>query len=346
MPRIDECKPKPSLVGRSIPGRVRFKRSGFELSRLDKRIGFALRLTIALSLLTVLPVLAASKKTDQSKPPAVPDASQYVGSDTCKGCHEEEFKSIDSSRHQQINALKTAAVGGAPDHGCEGCHGPGKAHVEGGGDKTKIFRFAGAKPEEVSKRCLTCHQYGEEHANFDRSEHNLNSVTCISCHSPHHAKEQQYLLVEKQPTLCYGCHTEVKQDFSRPFRHRVDEGLIQCSDCHNQHGGFLTKQLRATAAQDQICFKCHVDKAGPFAYEHEPVKTEGCVSCHTPHGSTNPRLLKRAQVNLLCLECHTLTTDVGAPALPSFHNQSQKYSACTMCHTQIHGSNFSTYFFQ
>jgi len=237
--------------------------------------------------------------------------------------------------------LKHNAAGA---QGCEGCHGPGKAHVEGGGDKSKIFTFVGADPATASKRCLTCHEYGEEHANFDRSQHNLNSVSCVSCHSPHHAKEAQYLLVEKQPGLCYGCHTEVKQDFARPFRHRVDQGLVQCTDCHNQHGGFLTKQLRATAAQDQVCFKCHADKAGPFTFEHEPVKTEGCVSCHTPHGSTNPRLLKRAQVNLLCLECHTLTTDAGAPPVPSFHNQSQKYSACTMCHTTIHGSNFDAFF--
>ena len=106
----------------------------------------------------------------------------------------------------------------------------------------------------------------------------------------------------------------------------------------------MTKSLRATAAQDEVCFKCHADKAGPFSFEHEPVKTEGCVACHSPHGSTNPRLLKRAQINLLCLECHTLTQDSGTPAIPSFHNQSQKYSACTLCHPTIHGSNFDGFF--
>jgi DmsE family decaheme c-type cytochrome len=272
---------------------------------------------------------------------AIPSDPKYVGSETCKTCHEEIYNAWEKTPHWKTMQNKVPSK-----QGCEGCHGPGADHVAGGGDKSKIFLFASAKPEEVTARCLTCHQYGEEHANFARSEHNTNGVVCTSCHSPHHAKEPQYLLVEKQPTLCYTCHTEVKQDFSRPFRHRVDQGLIQCTDCHNQHGGFLTKQLRSTAAQDQVCFKCHVDKAGPFAYEHEPVKTEGCISCHTPHGSTNPRLLKRTQVNLLCLECHTLTTDAGAPALPSFHNQSQKYSACTMCHTQVHGSNFSSFFFQ
>ncbi|MBI1941936.1 MAG: cytochrome C, partial [Acidobacteria bacterium] len=122
--------------------------------------------------------------------------------------------------------------------------------------------------------------------------------------------------------------------------------MVKCTDCHNQHGGFLTKQLRSTAAQDAVCFKCHVDKAGPFVFEHAPVKTEGCIACHTPHGSSNPRLLKRSQVNLLCLECHTITIDSPVPGLPSFHNQSQKYQACTLCHMAIHGSNFSSVFFR
>ncbi|MBZ5707496.1 MAG: DmsE family decaheme c-type cytochrome, partial [Acidobacteriia bacterium] len=225
-------------------------------------------------------------------------------------------------------------------------HGPGAEHVAGGGDKSKIFTFKDVSPKEVSRRCLECHQYGEEHANFDRSQHNINDVSCIACHSPHHSKDREFLLVQKQPDLCFTCHTETKQDFARPFRHRVEQGLIRCTDCHNQHGGFLTKQLRATAAQDQVCFKCHIDKAGPFSFEHEPVKTEGCVACHTPHGSTNPRLLKRSQINLLCLECHTLTVDSPAPAIPSFHNQAQKYQACTICHVAIHGSNFDHFFFK
>ncbi len=306
-----------------------------------KRFTFAAWLTIAVALLLGAQGLATSEKAAKGKPPeavAVADPSQYVGSETCKTCHEDIYKTFETSPHWKTTLKRGASVG------CEACHGPGKEHVEGGGDKSKIFTFAGAPPDQASKRCMSCHQYGEEHANFDRSQHNVNSVSCVACHSAHHPKAAQYLLVQKQPELCYSCHTEVKQDFSRPFRHRVDQGLVQCTDCHNQHGGFLTVQLRSTAAQDQVCFKCHADKAGPFSFEHEPVKTEGCQACHSPHGSTNPRLLKRAQVNLLCLECHTLTQDTGPAALPSFHNQSQKYSACTLCHPTIHGSNFDRFF--
>jgi DmsE family decaheme c-type cytochrome len=90
--------------------------------------------------------------------------------------------------------------------------------------------------------------------------------------------------------------------------------------------------------------KCHTEKAGPFVYEHPPVKIEGCTSCHTPHGSVNPRLLNTSRVNLLCIQCHSLAS--GAMATPTFHNQAQKYQACTMCHTAIHGSNTDEFFFK
>jgi DmsE family decaheme c-type cytochrome len=125
----------------------------------------------------------------------------------------------------------------------------------------------------------------------------------------------------------------------------VNEGLVKCTDCHNQHGGFLSRQVRATSGQDALCFKCHAEKAGPFVFEHQPVKVEGCMACHSPHGSSNPRLLKRSQVNLLCLECHTLSGGGLAPAGPN-HDQSQKYQACTLCHVAVHGSNTSAVFFK
>jgi DmsE family decaheme c-type cytochrome len=287
---------------------------------------------------------AADKQASQAAPstPQV-DASQYVGADTCKTCHEEVFTGFEKTPHWKTTYDTHRGVA---YQGCEACHGPGKAHVDGGGDKSKIFIFPGAKAEEISKRCLTCHEFGEEHANFARSIHSKNNVSCIDCHSPHHAKQERALLKQPQPQLCYSCHLNVRADFNRPFRHRVNEGLIQCTDCHNQHGGFLSTQLRSTVTQDQVCFKCHTEKAGPFTYEHFPVRSEGCVACHTPHGSSNPRLLTRSSVNVLCLECHTITEDLPAPAAPSFHNQAQKYQACTLCHTQIHGSNIDRTFFK
>lgn len=312
-------------------------------------------LLVATALIPALLAMAAPDAPEgKSKTPAaqeqktartvrVADPDQYVGSETCRTCHEEMFKSHEAGPHWKTDLMKDK---GPEWKGCESCHGPGKEHVEGGGDTSKIFRFSQVTGMEASQQCLDCHTFSDEHSNFLRSQHNLNNVGCTSCHSAHKPKVQAALMKDAQPQLCYSCHLDAKADFNKPFRHRVNEKLVACSDCHNPHGGFLTKQVRSTAAQDAVCFQCHTEKRGPFVFEHAPVKTEGCVSCHTPHGSSNPRLLKRSQVNLLCLECHTFTVDSAAPAIPSFHNQAQKYQACTTCHVTIHGSNFSDVFFK
>ncbi len=290
----------------------------------------------------------AAAPSDKAKPvpPAqskqAKDTSQFLGADTCKGCHEEVYKKFEVTPHYKtLSDTKR----GPEFQGCESCHGAGTEHVNAGGDKSKIFNFKNVTSEKITERCMKCHQFSEEHSNFARSRHNTNQVNCTSCHSVHSAKEKNYLLRVKQVDLCFSCHLETKPDFSRPFRHRVNEGLIKCTDCHNPHGGFLLRQLRSTPTQDAVCFKCHAEKAGPFVFEHAAVRIEGCVICHTPHGSSNPRLLRRAQVNLLCLECHTLTGGGLAPVGPN-HDQSQKYVSCTLCHVQIHGSNSSSVFFR
>jgi DmsE family decaheme c-type cytochrome len=291
---------------------------------------------------------AAGKSVQSGTAPVTgtpsPEVSKYVGAETCKTCHEEIYNAWEKTPHWKTTLNKK---GGPSKQGCEGCHGPGAEHVAGGGDKTKIFAFEGKPRQETSALCLSCHGEAHEQSHFTESAHSSSDVGCLDCHSPHHAKEKELLLVQDPPKLCYGCHTSAKADFAKPYHHRVNEGLVQCNDCHNPHGTGTVRQLRTLPSGDAVCYKCHVDKQGPFVYEHVPVKTEGCSSCHTPHGSTNPRLLKVMPVNMLCLQCHTFSSQLtaGGPIGPA-HNQSAKYQACTMCHTQIHGSNFSSVFFK
>jgi DmsE family decaheme c-type cytochrome len=301
---------------------------------------------IYIALLVALFALCAQGAAATPPSPSTPSGATFVGSETCKGCHEEIHKGVEANPHFQL--LDEKKAGKTEYHGCESCHGPGSAHVEAGGDKTKIFTYKGASATEASKQCLQCHGTGTGHANFERSAHFLNQVGCTSCHSIHTAKVKKSLLTASSPTLCYQCHTDTRAEFNRPFRHKVNEGLLQCNDCHNVHGTTLPRQLRTSASQDQVCFKCHTEKKGPFVYEHMPVKAEGCSSCHTAHGSTNARLLKTSNVNTLCLQCHTLAKSSvpSQPPIGPAHNQAQKYQACTLCHAYVHGSNFSEVFFK
>jgi len=296
-------------------------------------------LRVALAALVVfsasLGMAGNPKEKAQQKTAGPASTAKFVGADTCKTCHEDLYK----NEFERTPHYQTTLHGG---HGCESCHGPGSEHVEGGGDVSKIISFKTLSRREASARCLECHGEALEQSHFASSAHANNNVGCTDCHSPHHGREER-LLVKTQPQLCFDCHGELKAEFAKPYHHRVNEGLVQCQDCHNVHGSASPRSTRSSTTGDAVCFKCHADKQGPFVYEHVPVKTEGCGSCHTPHGSTNPRLLRVNQVNLLCLQCHTVPTQ--SPAGPA-HNLSQKYQACTMCHTQIHGSNFSTVFFK
>lgn len=303
-----------------------------------KRVQFKILVIPPLLAAFLLLVIRATASGEQEKKATSHDTEtgQYIGSDTCKTCHEELYeKNFKLTPH-----FKTTLEDG---HGCESCHGPGSLHVEGGGDVSKIISFKTLSKNEANDRCLTCHGAKHEQRHFSTSSHNNNDVGCIDCHSPHFAKGSEHLLARKQPDLCYGCHTSAKADFAQAYHHRVNEGLVHCSDCHNVHGTTTLRQVRALPSGDQICLKCHAEKQGPFVYEHVPVKTEGCTSCHTPHGSNNPRFLRVSQVNLLCLQCHTFP--VLSPGGPT-HNQSTKYQACTMCHAAIHGSNASNVFFR
>ena len=288
----------------------------------------------------ILCATALGAQAPQAEPakPAVAQAREaapadFVGSDTCATCHDEVAKKFASNPH-----TKMAQMHGGNGTTCENCHGAGKAHVEGGGDVTKIFNPAKAGAKDVEAKCLTCH--AGAHPNFERSPHAKANVSCIGCHDIHGSKEES-LLKAPQPTLCFQCHTDVKPAFSMPFHHKVNEGLVKCSDCHDPHGTFGNNNLKSTADQNAICTKCHTETRGPFVYEHAAVKAEGCMACHTPHGPQNPRLLNMPSINTLCNQCHS---PVAAGTVHGMNSGSAELAPCTDCHTFIHGSNLNQAF--
>ncbi len=292
-------------------------------------------LTCATAFASPPPGAKAQSASANSTAPATPAGhAEFVGSDTCATCHAEVAKNFATNPHQKMALLH----GNADGVTCENCHGAGSEHVSGGGDVTKIFDPAKASPKDIDAKCLSCHVGA--HPNFDRSPHAKAGLSCISCHSIHESKEDD-LLTAAQPTLCYQCHADQKAQFDMPIHHRVNEGLIKCTDCHDVHGTFLANNLRSTEDQNQICTKCHTDVRGPFVFEHAPVRAEGCVTCHTPHGSKNPRLLNMPSISTLCNQWHSPLSAGGVHGLDP---GSTTVTPCVTCHTMIHGSNASQAF--
>ncbi len=219
------------------------------------------------------------------------------------------------------------------------------------------------KIRESSRKdlCLQCHKNDAPNMAWHSSTHNLYGVACTDCHNPHPsssvdefpratgvsflhtnvARTQRRAMSVQEPDACYKCHAKIYSEFALPSHHPVKEGKLVCSDCHdphNQQDGGLRQD-----GPNLLCYKCHAEKQGPFAYEHAPV-TEDCGICHSPHGTVANNLLKQP-TQFLCMRCHVGHRNLGhgggarvnIDANPQL--RAAYYTDCTACHTQIHGSD-------
>ena len=260
------------------------------------------------------------------------DPADYVGAETCLTCHSD--KDYKGEPHGQAENPRSPAA----KQGCETCHGPGKAHVDGGGDVTQIRNPAKLANRDVSAICTTCHNRGE-HAFWEGGQHDRRGLTCTTCHSNHSPVSATGRLVAKtQEEVCGRCHRDKVAKLDRSGHMPVREGKMQCSTCHNMHGSQNVRLLRVGYSISEACTSCHAEKRGPYLWEHPPVR-ENCATCHDPHGSANERLLV-TKVPFLCQRCHTHARHPATVYDTSrFTSSNRVYGrGCVICHSSIHGS--------
>ncbi len=282
---------------------------------------------------TTIGVAAANRSTNTTPPQEA--AGSYVGEDTCLTCHEDQ--SYKGTLHARAANPRTPAAG----QGCESCHGPGKAHVDGEGDKAKIINPKNLPPREASDTCTTCHNRAQ-HALWEGSQHDSRQLGCISCHSVHAPAGDKMLKAKNEIALCSTCHKGMVNKQFRFAHMPVREGKMTCSSCHNVHGSTNVKLLKAGTTIDESCTSCHAEKRGPFLWEHAPV-AESCTTCHDPHGSNNERMLVAKQP-FLCQRCHVTSrhppTVYEGYLLQNSSNANKIFGkSCVSCHQQVHGSN-------
>jgi predicted CXXCH cytochrome family protein len=216
-----------------------------------------------------------------------------------------------------------------------------------------------------SEECATCHEditknfRTATHARLKAPGDNAKNAGCESCHGPGslHVKSggAAHTIVNprRSPETCFQCHLEVRAKFELPHHHPVLEGKVSCADCHNPHVGMAIKgggtnvqqPLKegglAFLSQNETCFQCHTVQRGPFVFEHEAMR-EGCVVCHSPHGSVNARMLNERN-QTLCLKCHFQEQKIpGHIFIGDFdHTSFLQQGTCwsSGCHEAVHGSN-------
>ena len=323
--------------------------------RLSSAVGlatgaaFVLLAVIALVLPSPAPAQKAPAAAAPAAPPALPEG--YVGAETCKGCHEEQFAKFSHTRmgrlflHQPRNSTEGLA--------CESCHGPGEAHVNAGGGKGKggLITFAKDDKTPVDKRnaiCLSCHTKGNR-LFWQGSSHESRGVACTNCHKVmEEVSPKNQLAKETVVDTCGTCHVQKMATLMRSSHmplavpNTTGGGLIKdfkmtCTSCHNPHGT-VTPALLKEASVNQTCYTCHAEKRGPFLWTHAPVQ-ESCANCHDPHGSNHQYMLKIAKPRL-CQQCHIETRHPTNPY--GRDTGSLRFvlgRSCTDCHANIHGSN-------
>lgn len=78
---------------------------------------------------------------------------------------------------------------------------------------------------------------------------------------------------------------------------------LDCKECHKQRrGGQYDFKKIVPSAANCTTGKCH-DNMGKAAHVHGPVGAGVCISCHSPHGTFNPKALERTGQEL-CMVCH------------------------------------------
>jgi DmsE family decaheme c-type cytochrome len=203
------------------------------------------------------------------------------------------------------------------DETCATCHeSEGKSLNATLHGKTQNVRTPAAR---TGQACETCHGPGQKHVDSGKKEdiRRFNalsakdvSATCLTCHSK-------------------GSHAQWNGGMH-------DARNVSCATCHSVHSPKSERAQLKTVTAVQTCETCHKQEAMKVKKSgHMPVR-EGkmdCTTCHTPHGSTNVRMLKVGNtINETCASCHAEKRG------PFLHDHAAGRESCASCHDP-HGSN-------
>src|SRR5262245_22889223 len=183
--------------------------------------------------------------------------------------------------------------------------------------KAQNVRTPAAK---VGQSCETCHGPGQRHVDSGKKE-DIRRFDAMS------AREVN--------TACLTCHE--KAGAHAQWQGSVhDARNVSCVTCHSVHTPKSEKAQLKTATASETCVTCHKPEAMRIKKSgHMPVREAKmeCTSCHTPHGSTNVRMLRVGNsLNESCVSCHAEKRG------PFLWEHAAGRENCASCHDP-HGSN-------
>jgi predicted CXXCH cytochrome family protein len=207
----------------------------------------------------------------------------------CETCHTTHKTGVDPTPQNQYHLTKSAPAL------CADCHDP----------KDAALQKAHQNQPFATANCLQCHDPHQSAAPKLMAKFThppFADKSCEMCHAP--AKDGKVVLTQANvKDLCVTCHSDKAEQIEKAkVQHPGAAG--DCIDCHNPHASAQPGLPKTDAVN--ICIGCHSDISdlGKKAHLHQPVFQQGCAICHEPHGGNNLHLLRAANPNPLCLECH------------------------------------------
>ncbi|MDQ7817605.1 MAG: multiheme c-type cytochrome [Melioribacteraceae bacterium] len=173
---------------------------------------------------------------------------------SCYKCHTTGASKTKTTEFQQYPGIEGSWV--ETGIGCEGCHGPSKAHTT---------NIPNKPPKEGLNSCNNCHARDRNYETTtypwnNRVEWQPRTVNGISTGFIRHREQGDMMLASKHGKAGFTCAT-----------------------CHNPHQGvyFNLGGLKSTAT----CESCHPNKQ---ISGHEASKTKAeCTDCHMPFAARN-----------------------------------------------------------
>jgi predicted CXXCH cytochrome family protein len=183
---------------------------------------------------------------------------------------------------------------------CLGCHEPHSSTYP------SLLRAA-----NDARLCFRCH---EDDVTGRASVHPpVIEGMCGECHAPHAAEHRGNLRSDGE-RACLGCHDGIAKGRNK---HPVLE-LEGCTACHDAHGS--GHRVLLLDEVNPLCQRCHPDRADGMHVTtfvrgghrtsgvpdpHAPDRPMSCASCHSPHASDSPKLLRFGDSAMqFCDWCH------------------------------------------
>lgn len=207
---------------------------------------------------------------------------------------------------------------------CKGCHEEAFNRFS----HTKMGRLFLKQPRNSVERlaCETCHGPGKDHVDQGGGGPGKDPKLITF------AKNDRTPL-DQRNQVCLTCHTKGARVFWRGSPHEARD--VACTNCHTVMVDHSPKAQLAKASEIETCGTCHLERrAQQMRSSHMPLR-EGkmtCTSCHNPHGTVTPALLRENSLNDNCYACHTEKRG------PFLWEHAPVIESCANCHDP-HGSN-------